>query len=87
MNDASASWPDDRLVQLVEIERSVESRYAALLADPDLPGSTYAGPNGPLQMSGFPRIASPLRLAHDRNAQIRPWDISEEFTSARFLDQ
>lgn len=58
-----------------------------MAATADLPGSTYVGPSGPLQMSGFPRIVSPRRLAHDREAQTRLWEISEEATGVRFLDQ
>lgn len=58
-----------------------------MAATADLPGSTYVGPSGPLQMSGFPRIVSPRRLAHDREAQTRLWEISEEATGVRFLDR
>ena len=35
-----------------------------MAATADLPGSTYIGPSGPLQMKGHPRIVSPRRLAH-----------------------
>jgi NAD(P)-dependent dehydrogenase (short-subunit alcohol dehydrogenase family) len=58
-----------------------------MAATADLPGSTYVGPSGPLQMKGYPRIVSPRRLAHDRDAQRRLWQISEEATDVRFLDQ
>jgi NAD(P)-dependent dehydrogenase (short-subunit alcohol dehydrogenase family) len=58
-----------------------------MAATADLPGSTYVGPSGPLQMKGYPRIVSPRRLAHDREAQRRLWQISEEATDVRFLDQ
>lgn len=58
-----------------------------MAATADLPGSTYVGPRGMLQMSGFPRIVKPRRLAYDRDARIRLWEISEEATGVRFLDQ
>jgi NAD(P)-dependent dehydrogenase (short-subunit alcohol dehydrogenase family) len=58
-----------------------------MAATADLPGSTYVGPDGPLQMKGHPRIVSPRRLALDRDAQRRLWEISEEATGVRFLDQ
>jgi NAD(P)-dependent dehydrogenase (short-subunit alcohol dehydrogenase family) len=58
-----------------------------MAATADLPGSTYVGPSGPLQMKGYPRIVSPRRLAHDREAQRRLWQISEEATDVRFLDR
>jgi NAD(P)-dependent dehydrogenase (short-subunit alcohol dehydrogenase family) len=57
-----------------------------MAATADLPGSTYVGPSGPLQMRGHPRIVSPRRLAQDRDAQRRLWEISEEATGVRFLD-
>jgi NAD(P)-dependent dehydrogenase (short-subunit alcohol dehydrogenase family) len=58
-----------------------------MAATADLPGSTYVGPSGLGQMKGHPRIVSPRRLAHDRDAQSRLWEISEEATGVRFLDQ
>ena len=58
-----------------------------MAATADLPGSTYVGPSGPLQMKGHPRIVSPRRLALDREAQRRLWEISEEVTGVRFLPQ
>ena len=57
-----------------------------MAATADLPGSTYIGPRGLLQMKGEPRIVSPRRLALDREAQRRLWEISEEATGVSFLD-
>ena len=57
-----------------------------MAATADLPGSTYVGPSGTLQMKGHPRIVSPRRLALDREAQARLWEVSEEATGVRFLD-
>jgi NAD(P)-dependent dehydrogenase (short-subunit alcohol dehydrogenase family) len=56
-----------------------------MAATADLPGSTYVGPSGLGQMKGHPRIVSPRRLAHDREAQRRLWELSEEATGVRFL--
>jgi NAD(P)-dependent dehydrogenase (short-subunit alcohol dehydrogenase family) len=58
-----------------------------MAATADLPGSTYVGPSGLGQMKGHPRIVSPRRLAHDREAQRRLWELSEEATGVRFLDR
>jgi NAD(P)-dependent dehydrogenase (short-subunit alcohol dehydrogenase family) len=58
-----------------------------MAATADLPGSTYVGPSGTLQMKGHPRIVSPRRLALDREAQARLWEVSEEATGVRFLDE
>ena len=57
-----------------------------MAATADLPGSTYVGPSGLGQMKGHPRIVSPRKLATDRDAQRRLWEISEEATGVRFLD-
>jgi hypothetical protein len=38
-------------------------------------------------MKGHPRIVSPRRLALDRDAQARLWEVSEEATGVRFLSE
>lgn len=58
-----------------------------MAATADLPGSTYIGPGGPLQLKGYPQIISPNRLAMDRRSRARLWEISEEITGVRYLDQ
>jgi len=57
-----------------------------MAATADLPGSTYVGPNGPLQMRGHPHVVNPRRLARDAETQRRLWQVSEEATGVRFLD-
>jgi NAD(P)-dependent dehydrogenase (short-subunit alcohol dehydrogenase family) len=57
-----------------------------MAATADLPGSTYVGPDGLLEFKGHPRIVNARKLAHDREAQRRLWEISEEATGVRFLD-
>jgi NAD(P)-dependent dehydrogenase (short-subunit alcohol dehydrogenase family) len=57
-----------------------------MAATADLPGSTYVGPEGLLQFKGHPRIVNARALAHDREAQRRLWEISEEATGVQFLD-
>jgi hypothetical protein len=56
-----------------------------MAATADLPGSTYIGPSGPLEANGHPKIVAPRRLAQDREAQARLWEISEEATGVRYL--
>lgn len=55
-----------------------------MAATADLPGSTYIGPRNLLQMRGEPRIVSSRRLSHDRDAQRRLWELSEEATGVRY---
>ena len=57
-----------------------------MAATADLPGSTYVGPSGVLQMKGPPRIVAARTLAHDRESQRRLWEVSEDATGVRFLD-
>lgn len=57
-----------------------------MAATADLPGATYVGPGGPLQMGGPPRVVSPRKLALDRDDQRRLWEIGEATTGVRFLD-
>ncbi len=58
-----------------------------MAATADLPGSTYIGPAGPLQLKGPPQIVSPGRLASDRESRRRLWEISEEVTGVGFLSR
>jgi NAD(P)-dependent dehydrogenase (short-subunit alcohol dehydrogenase family) len=58
-----------------------------MAATADLPGSSYVGPGGPMQMRGHPRIVGMSRVARDPEAQRRLWKISEDATGVRFLDE
>lgn len=55
-----------------------------MAATADFPGSTYVGPGGPAEMRGTPRIVAARRLAHDRDAQRRLWELSEDATGVRY---
>jgi NAD(P)-dependent dehydrogenase (short-subunit alcohol dehydrogenase family) len=55
-----------------------------MAATADLPGSTYVGPGGPGVLRGAPRIVAARRLAHDRDAQRRLWELSEDATGVRY---
>lgn len=55
-----------------------------MAATADLPGSTYVGPDGPLQLWGDPRIVATRRLARDRDTAGRLWDLSEDATGVRY---
>jgi NAD(P)-dependent dehydrogenase (short-subunit alcohol dehydrogenase family) len=57
-----------------------------MAATAELPGSTYVGPEGWLQLRGRPRIVSPRALVRDRETRSALWKLSEEATGVRFLD-
>lgn len=55
-----------------------------MAATADLPGSTYVGPDGPLQLWGSPRIVGARPLARDREAARQLWELSQEATGVRY---
>ena len=55
-----------------------------MAATAELPGSTYVGPGNVLQMRGLPTVVRPRRLALDREAQRRLWELSEVATGLRY---
>lgn len=55
-----------------------------MAATADLPGSTYIGPDGLMQMRGFPQVVTTSRGARNRTAQRRLWEISEDATGVRY---
>ena len=55
---------------------------AATLAD--LPGGSYLGPNGFLEMRGFPKATRARAIAYDQNLARNLWSVSEELTGVRW---
>jgi NAD(P)-dependent dehydrogenase (short-subunit alcohol dehydrogenase family) len=55
-----------------------------MAATADLPGSTYCGPSGPGEAYGTPQVVGCSRLARDREAARRLWEISEQATGIRY---
>jgi NAD(P)-dependent dehydrogenase (short-subunit alcohol dehydrogenase family) len=52
--------------------------YAATA--PGLGGGTYAGPDGPGELRGHPKVVQPTRAARNEGTARRLWDVSEELT-------
>lgn len=55
-----------------------------MAATAELPGATYVGPSGPLEMRGRPQVVTARRLAYDLEAQRRLWELSEDATGVRY---
>jgi NAD(P)-dependent dehydrogenase (short-subunit alcohol dehydrogenase family) len=55
--------------------------YAAVA---DVPGNSYAGPDGLLEMRGKPKLVGRSKAASDADVARRLWDASEELTGVRF---
>ncbi|MGI8801706.1 MAG: oxidoreductase [Solirubrobacteraceae bacterium] len=51
---------------------------------PDLPGSTYLGPDGPGERRGHPRLVAPCTAALDEATAARLWEVSEDLTGVSF---
>ncbi|MCT2587001.1 oxidoreductase [Actinophytocola gossypii] len=54
------------------------SLYAATM--PNLPGGTYVGPGGPMEIRGAPKIVGSARAARDPRVAAMLWDRSERLT-------
>ena len=55
--------------------------YAA--TEPGLEGGTYAGPDGPGEHRGHPKIVKPNGAARNEDTARRLWQVSEELTGVR----
>ena len=60
---------------------ALPSLYAA---SQDLPGASYVGPDGPLEMRGKPTLVGRTAEASDPEAAKRLWTMSEELTGVTF---
>jgi NAD(P)-dependent dehydrogenase (short-subunit alcohol dehydrogenase family) len=52
--------------------------------DPGAAGGDYYGPNGFLQMRGYPKRIEMVKRAYDAGDAVRLWEISEELTGVRY---
>ena len=55
--------------------------YAAL---EEIPGDSYAGPDGPGEMRGKPKLVGRSKAARDEGVARRLWEVSEELTGVSF---
>jgi NAD(P)-dependent dehydrogenase (short-subunit alcohol dehydrogenase family) len=74
----------DAAVKAVSQSAAAGAWPTLMAATADLPGSTYVGPSGLGELSGTPQVVAPGRLALDRDAQRRLWEISEEVTGITY---
>jgi NAD(P)-dependent dehydrogenase (short-subunit alcohol dehydrogenase family) len=56
--------------------------YAAI--HPELAGGQYVGPDGLMEMSGFPRVVSSNAASRDEAVAARLWQVSERLTKVAF---
>lgn len=69
------------LVSMPGWRGALNTVYAATM---DVPGGTYIGPHGRLEMHGWPSVARRSRAATDAVAARRLWDVSEKLSGVSF---
>jgi NAD(P)-dependent dehydrogenase (short-subunit alcohol dehydrogenase family) len=52
--------------------------------EPNAQGGSYYGPDGFLQMRGYPKLVDMVKAAHDAGDAARLWEISEELTGVHY---
>lgn len=71
----------DRLVGQSPTMGTLPQVYAATA--PDVPGGTYYGPDGPMELRGHPRAVPVPKPARDETTAAGLWDLSAELTKVR----
>jgi NAD(P)-dependent dehydrogenase (short-subunit alcohol dehydrogenase family) len=71
----------NRLLAQDEIAGALPTLYAAVA---DIPGDSFAGPSGPLEIRGAPKLVHRSKAAQDTEVARRLWEVSEELTGVHF---
>ena len=71
----------NRTVAQDERHGALPTLFAALA---EIPGDSYAGPGGFMEMRGQPRLVDRSDAAKDTAVARRLWDVSEQLTGVRF---
>jgi NAD(P)-dependent dehydrogenase (short-subunit alcohol dehydrogenase family) len=71
----------NRLLAQSEDAGALPTLYAALA---DVPGDSFAGPGGPAEWRGAPKLVGRVRAAQDVEVARRLWTVSEQLTGVAF---
>jgi NAD(P)-dependent dehydrogenase (short-subunit alcohol dehydrogenase family) len=71
----------NRLIAQDEQAGALPTLYAAVA---NVPGASFAGPDGLMEMRGKPKLVGRSKAAQDAHTAERLWDASEELTGVRF---
>ncbi len=71
----------NRIFAQSEEDGALPTIYAAV---EDVPGNSYAGPSGFLEMRGAPKLVGRSAAAKDTDVARRLWEVSEELTGVPF---
>ena len=72
----------DRFIGQDPAKGALPQLYAATM--PDVQGGQYWGPDGFLEMAGYPTLVRSNRKSYDQQAQERLWTVSEELTGVTY---
>jgi NAD(P)-dependent dehydrogenase (short-subunit alcohol dehydrogenase family) len=70
----------NRTIAMDENGGALPTLYAALA---EIPGNSYAGPGGFMEVRGAPKLVGCTSAAMDMDVARRLWDVSEELTGVR----
>jgi NAD(P)-dependent dehydrogenase (short-subunit alcohol dehydrogenase family) len=71
----------NRLIAQDDNAGALPTLYAALA---DIPGNSYAGPSGFMELRGAPKLVGRSSAAQDMDVARRLWDVSEQLTGVSF---
>jgi NAD(P)-dependent dehydrogenase (short-subunit alcohol dehydrogenase family) len=71
----------NRLLAQDEDGGALPTLYAAVA---DVPGNSFAGPDGFMERRGAPKLVGRSKAAQDTTVARRLWEVSEELTDVRF---
>lgn len=74
----------DAAVKAVSQSPAAGAWPTLMAATADLPGDSYCGPSNLGQMAGPPQLVGRTRLARDRDAARRLWEVSEQATGISY---
>jgi len=79
----AASWANRRIAQSAAMG-ALPTLFAATSGE--VRGGDYIGPDGRLQLRGYPRKVGSSRRSRDEDAARRLWALSEEVTGVRYTE-
>jgi len=71
----------NRLIAQDDNGGALPTLYAAVA---DVPGNSYAGPSGFMELRGAPKLVTRTSAAEDMDVTRRLWDVSEQLTGVSF---
>lgn len=72
----------DRFIGQDPAKGALPQLYAATM--PDVQGGQYWGPNGFMEMAGYPTLVRSSKKSYDHEVQERLWGVSEELTGVTY---